>query len=163
VLIEKPQVSISSVAIELRKDSWDNCKVFEDSDTMGAMANVSEKQILLIEDDRFLSSLLKNRLEKEGLFVVLAEDGAAALRQLETLRPGLIMLDIILPGQSGFEVLEKIRSDIQMKDIPIIITSNLGQEEDMERVKKLGGVVEYFVKARTPIDDLVKRVKELCR
>lgn len=120
-----------------------------------------QKPVLLIEDDQFLSSLLKNRLEKEGLLVITAKSGEEAFQALDKGVPGLIMLDLILPGQSGFEILEKVRSDIRMNKVPIVITSNLGQEEDMERAKKLGGVVKYFVKAKTPIDELVRNVKEL--
>lgn len=120
-----------------------------------------KKPVLLIEDDQFLSSLLKNRLEKEGLTVIAAKSGEEAFKTLDATVPGLIMLDLILPGQSGFEILEKVRADIRMNKVPIIITSNLGQEEDVERAKKLGGVVKYFVKARTPIDELVGNVKAL--
>jgi two-component system, OmpR family, alkaline phosphatase synthesis response regulator PhoP len=117
-------------------------------------------KILLVEDDQFLSSLLKTRLEKEKYDVTLAHDGDEALRVLRSQKPGLILLDIILPGKSGFEVLEEMRADPQLQDktsIPVIIISNLGQESDMERGKELG-VADYFVKARISIDDLVKKV-----
>lgn len=117
-------------------------------------------QVLLIEDDQFLASLLKNRLAKEGFAVVVATGGTESLEILKTLRPALILLDIILPGRSGFEVLEEIRADPQIKDTPVIIISNLGQETDMERMKALGAV-EYFVKARSSIDDIVAKSKEV--
>lgn len=117
-------------------------------------------QVLLIEDDQFLASLLRNRLKKEGFEVALATTGPEALEILKTLRPGIILLDIILPGRSGFEVLEEIRADPQIKDTPVIIISNLGQETDMERMKALGAI-EYFVKARSSIDDIVARSKEV--
>lgn len=116
--------------------------------------------ILLIEDDQFLSSLLRNRLKKDTFEVTLATSGTEALEILKTLRPALILLDIILPGRSGFEVLEEIKADPQIKDVPVIIISNLGQETDMERMKSLGAV-EYFVKARSSIDDIVAKAKEV--
>jgi DNA-binding response OmpR family regulator len=137
------------------------CFYFILGDIILLMEDQSKKQIFLIEDDQFLSSLLKNRLEKESFEVIIARTGDEALELLKTAEPSLIMLDIILPGTSGFEVLEKIRSDIKTDKTPVVIISNLGQEADMERAKQLGGVLEYFVKAKTPIDELVKRVKEL--
>ena len=117
-------------------------------------------KILLVEDDQFLSSLLKNRLEKEKFEVKLAHNGAEALTALREMKPDLILLDLILPGKSGFEVLEEMRADPQLRDrisIPVVIISNLGQESDMERGKELGAV-DYFVKAKISIDDLVKKV-----
>ena len=116
------------------------------------------KQILLVEDDQFLSSLLKKRLESEGLGVTLANDGQSALAALEVSMPDLLLLDIILPGISGFEVLEKLRGDEKTKTLPVIIISNLGQAEDRAKGKQFG-VVDYFVKARMPLEELVKIVK----
>lgn len=117
-------------------------------------------KILLVEDDQFLSSLLKTRLEKEKFEVTLAHDGPEAVQAIKSYSPDLILLDVILPGKSGFDVLEEIQKDPQLrdkKDIPVVIISNLGQESDLERGRELG-VVDYFVKARISIDDLVNKV-----
>ncbi len=121
-------------------------------------------KILLVEDDIFLSSLLKNRLLKEGLEVSLAQDGEEAIKLLKDEKPNLILLDLILPKKSGFEVMEEIRSNpiLQIKETPIVIISNLGQETDIERGEKLGAV-EYFIKAKTSLDDLVKKIKEFIK
>jgi twitching motility two-component system response regulator PilH len=117
------------------------------------------KNILLVEDDKFLSTLLKNRLEKEGLTVTHASDGEEAVNILRSgMRPDLTLLDIILPKKNGFEVLEEIQQDPGLKDVPIIIISNLGQDTDVSKGKDLGAV-EYYVKAQTSIDDLVDKVK----
>jgi len=115
------------------------------------------KIILLVEDDSFLSSLLKNRFLKEGLSVVHAHDGQEAIDLLKTNKPDVILLDLILPKKSGFEVMEQIRQDPQLEGAPIIIVSNLGQPEDVARGQELGAV-QYFVKAKTSIDDLVNNV-----
>ena len=117
-------------------------------------------KVLLVEDDPFLSSLLKNRLQKEGLEVNLAKDGEEALNSLKSAKPDLILLDLILPKKSGFEVMEEIRNDPQMQsqEVPIIIISNLGQPEDISRGQALGAI-EYFVKAKTSIDELVEKIK----
>jgi DNA-binding response OmpR family regulator len=115
------------------------------------------KKILLVEDDPFLSSLLKNRLLKEGVEISHAHDGQEALDMLKTLVPDLILLDLILPKKSGFEVMEGIRQDPQLSKAPIIIISNLGQPEDIQRGQELGAI-EYFIKAKTSIDDLVGNI-----
>lgn len=116
------------------------------------------KKILLVEDDPFLSSLLKNRLLKEGFDVSLAKDGEEALEFLKLNKPDLILLDLILPKKSGFEVLEEIKKDPQFGKLSIIIVSNLGQPEDITRTLQLGAV-EYFVKAKTSIDELIEKIK----
>jgi len=119
----------------------------------------TEKEILIVEDDLFLSSLLKNRLQKDGLRVSLAKDGQEAIQSLKNLKPDLILLDIILPGKSGFEVLEEMRSNPQLQDAPVMIISNLGQEGDIEKGRELGAI-EYFVKARTSIDELIRKIQK---
>jgi DNA-binding response OmpR family regulator len=121
----------------------------------------TEKKILLIEDDPFLSLLLKTKLQREGFEVVRVGDGETALQILRTSEFNLILLDIILPQKTGFEVLEEMRMDPQLhaKKTPVMIVSNLGQEEDVRRGKELG-VIEYFIKAKISIDDLVQRVKD---
>ena len=117
-------------------------------------------KILLAEDDLFLSSLLKNRLQNEGKEIIIAKDGEEALHLLRSIKPDLILLDLILPKKSGFEVLEEISSDPQMQlnKLPIFIISNLGQQEDISRGQELGAI-EYFVKAKTSIDELVQKIK----
>jgi len=118
------------------------------------------KTILLVEDDKFLSALLKNRLEKESFNVIHAEDGEEAVNILRTSssKPDLVLLDIILPKKNGFEVLEEIKQDIEFKNLPIIIISNLGQDDDLSRGKELGAT-EYYIKAQTSIDDLISKIK----
>ncbi|MEK7657632.1 MAG: response regulator [Patescibacteria group bacterium] len=116
-------------------------------------------KILLVEDDPFLSSLLKNRLQKEDLEVVLAKDGEEALNRLREFSPALILLDLILPKKTGFEVMEEMASDPQInKGMPIIVISNLGQPEDVAKSKQLGAI-EYFIKAKISIDELIGKIK----
>jgi len=117
-------------------------------------------KILLIEDDFFLSFLLKNRLEREKINVIIAKNGEEALNLLESTNPDLILLDLILPKKSGFEVMEEIKSNprIILKKTPIVIISNLGQPEDISRCEELGAV-DYIVKAKTSIDELIGKIK----
>ncbi len=120
-------------------------------------------KILLVEDDQFLSSIMVNRLTKEGFEVTLAKDGREAEKLLieEKMRPNLILLDVILPGKSGFEVLESIRAVPDLKKTKVLITSNLGQDMDVKKGKELGA--EYIVKAQTSLEDIIIKVKELVK
>lgn len=118
--------------------------------------------ILLIEDDPFLCNLLKIRLEKENFVLEIAKDGEEALKKLTQIQPTLILLDLILPKKSGFEVLEKISTDPQLNNLPVIIISNLGQTSDIQKGKQLGAI-EYFVKAKISIDELINKIKEILK
>jgi len=116
--------------------------------------------ILIVEDEVFLMNLLTLQMRKENFEVVQAFDGIEAVEKLKTVRPSLILLDLILPKKNGFEVLQEISQDPQLSNIPVVIISNLGQESDIARGKELGAI-EYYVKARLSIDDLVNKVKEI--
>ncbi|MDE2144597.1 MAG: response regulator [Patescibacteria group bacterium] len=115
------------------------------------------KKVLLVEDDPFLSQLLSTRMQRAGLEVSKAVDGEEAVNFLKQNKPDLVLLDLILPKKSGFQVLEEMKGDPLIKEAPVIIISNLSQESDVARGKELGAI-EYYVKARTSIDDLVTRI-----
>ncbi len=117
------------------------------------------KTILLVEDERLLSNLLRQRLEKDGFKVEAVSDGDEALKFLKTNKPDLVLLDVILPKMSGFELMEKLRDDAEFQKVPIIIMSNLGQESDVEKGQMLGAV-GYFVKAKLSIEELAGKVRE---
>jgi DNA-binding response OmpR family regulator len=119
-------------------------------------------RVLLVEDDPFLSSLLKNKLTREGFEVIYAKDGDEAVDLAKKGNIDLMMLDLILPKKSGFEVIAEIKKNPETQGLPVVIISNLGQEEDAEKAKELGAV-GYFIKAKTSIDDLVKNVKEFVK
>src|SRR5579864_9451837 len=118
------------------------------------------KSIMIIEDDRFLSSLMKARLEKDGFGILQAFDGEEAIRTLKEQAPNLIILDLIMPKVTGFEVLRTISISPQLEKVPVVILSNLAQDSDIEKARQLGAK-EYFVKVKVSIDDLVGRVKNL--
>lgn len=120
--------------------------------------NQSKKLVLLVEDDPFLSNILMMKLQKEGLNVIHAVDGDDALTKLNEGDYEMVLLDLILPKKNGFEVLETMRRDSRFENTPVIIVSNLGQDSDMEKARSLG-VIDYIVKERLSIDDLVNKVK----
>ena len=124
------------------------------------MAKQTTKKILLVEDDPFLHKVLKQRLEKEtGYTVLVATDGEDAIRQIKEHKPTLVLLDLIIPKKNGFEVLEELRGMTGAKKLPVVVLSNLGQQEDLEQVKKLG-VVDYMVKADFSLSQMVEKIKK---
>jgi len=122
----------------------------------------TQKSVLIVEDDRFLSSLIRARLEKEGYAITQAFDGEEALDILKQAQPNLVVLDLIMPRVSGFEVLEAISVNPLVNQIPVIILSNLAQESDVLKAKQLGAT-EYFVKIKVSIDDLVNKIKSVLK
>jgi len=120
------------------------------------------KKIVIVEDDEFLRSLTSKRLESEGYEVAVAVDGEDAVKVIPKENPDLIFLDLLLPNKNGFEVLEEIRKDDKTKDTPVVVFSNLGQKEDIEKVKKFG-VTEFLVKANFTLDDVVVKLKEILK
>jgi len=118
------------------------------------------KKILIVEDDEFLRSLNAKRLETEGFEVIVAVDGQEAIAKLAEIKPDLIFLDLLLPNVDGFEVLTKIKQDESTKAIPVIVFSNLGQPEDIEKAKKLGAN-DFMVKANFTLDDVIQKIKQV--
>lgn len=116
------------------------------------------KSILLVEDEPLLANLLRQRLEHEGFKVTWNRDGEQAMSTLRETKPDLVLLDIILPKISGFKLLETMKVDPTIERPPIIIISNLGQDSDVAKGQALGAV-QYFVKAKLSIEDLVGQVK----
>jgi len=120
-----------------------------------------KKTVLIVEDDKFLREIATQKLETEGFEIVSMPTGNEAIEYLSSnSRPDIIVLDLILPGMSGFEVLEKIRQNMSLKATPILILSNLGQEEDIEKAKKLGAT-DYLVKAHFSFAEIIKKIHEI--
>lgn len=115
------------------------------------------KKVLVAEDDEFLATLIKNRLQKENFEVDIAKDGDEVLEKLKSFQPDLVLLDIILPKKLGFDIMEQVRADAKLSRVPFMIISNLGQDSDIARAKELGAV-DYFIKAKIMIDDLIRRI-----
>jgi DNA-binding response OmpR family regulator len=115
-------------------------------------------KILIIEDDKFLRELIARKLIAENYEIVEAIDGEEGLKKIKEEKPDLVLLDLILPGIDGFEVLSKIKEDPALSSIPVIILSNLGQREDVERGLKLGAV-DYLVKAHFTPNEIIEKVK----
>lgn len=117
------------------------------------------KKVLIVEDDEFLRSLTAKRLEKEGYQVAVAVDGETAVGTIQAEKPDLILLDLLLPGLNGFQVLEKIKEIDDLKKIPVVVFSNLGQREDIAKAKSLGAN-DFLIKANFTLDDVTAKVNE---
>lgn len=119
----------------------------------------SEKWVCIIEDDVFINKAYASKFAHEKIAIKIAEDGEEGLRLLQSnSTPSLILLDLMLPKKNGFEVLREVKKDPLLKDVPVIVLTNLGQESDAKRGLALGAN-EYLVKANIKIDELVKKVQ----
>jgi len=114
------------------------------------------KKVLIVEDDKFLRELIVKKLSNEGYDVLEAADGEQGLQQIKDARPELVLLDLILPGIDGFEVLSQKREDPFAASIPVIILSNLGQKEDVDKGLNLGAT-DYLIKAHFTPEKLLRK------
>jgi len=120
------------------------------------------KTILVVEDDKFLRELIVRKLKEEGYQTVEAVDGEEALEKIKKPPFDLILLDLILPGIDGFEVLKQVKEESSLASVPVIILSNLGQREEVERGLKLGAV-DYLIKAHFTPGEIIKKIKSILK
>jgi len=131
-----------------------------------------KKSILLIEDDPFLIDIYTTKLKEASFFIEVAEDGEEALRKIKDYNPpttqkgkkhiwpDLVVLDIVLPHIDGWEILKEIRESLNLKDLKVIILSNLGQKEEVEKGLSLGAT-KYLIKAHYTPTEIVEEIKKI--
>ena len=114
-------------------------------------------KVLVAEDDGFLANALRVKLTKTGYEVAMASDGEEAEKLFVTFKPDLLLLDLLMPKQDGFTVLQEIRK----KDtkLPIIVSSNLSQKEDLEKAMKLGAT-DYVVKSESSLEQIIEKMNK---
>ena len=115
---------------------------------------MAKKKILLAEDDEFLSRALEDKLNKDGFQPVVALDGGKALDILKSEPIDLVLLDLMMPVKNGFDVLSEIKSDEKLSKIPIIVSSNLGQDSDIQKAKDLGAD-DFLIKVNSNLKDIM--------
>ena len=120
---------------------------------------MTKKKILIIEDDKFLLKLYGDKLRRAGFEVAESVTGEEALNKISVDMPDLIILDLILPKKSGFEILTEFKLNPKTKNIPVIILTNLGQESDIKKARDLG-VKDYLIKADITPDIVVERIRK---
>jgi DNA-binding response OmpR family regulator len=121
--------------------------------------NKKKKKILMIEDDRFLRKVYKDKLKREGFEFSEATTGEEGLNKAIFEKPDLILLDLILPRKSGFDLLIELKKNPETEKIPIIVLSNLGQESDIKKGLSLGAS-DYLVKTEISLSEVVEKIKE---
>jgi DNA-binding response OmpR family regulator len=120
------------------------------------------KKILIIEDDKFLRELIAQKIVKEGYDISEAIDGEEGIKKIKEEKPDMVLLDLILPGIDGFEVLSKMKEDPFLAQIPVIILSNLGQKDDIEKGLKLGAA-DYLIKAHFTPGEIIEKIKTILK
>lgn len=120
------------------------------------------KKILIVEDDKFLRELIGQKLVREGYEILESVDGEDGIKKIKSEKPGLVLLDLILPNIDGFEVLSRIKKEVLTDVPPVIILSNLGQKEDVEKGLKLGAT-DYLIKAHFTPGEIIEKVKSIMK
>lgn len=115
-------------------------------------------RILIIEDEEALARVIKEKFDKEGYESVIVEEGEEALSKARQFKPDVILLDLLLPQRNGFEILQDLKIDPELKTAPVIVLSNLGEDENIKRAILLGAA-DYFVKTQHPISEVVEKVR----
>ena len=118
------------------------------------------KKILFIEDESALQKSLGDMLKKQGYKVESALDGEIGLRLAQTTKPDIILLDLILPKKSGFEVFEELKQSKETVNIPVVVLTNLEKMEDVEKALELGAKT-YLVKANYNLEEVVSKIKQV--
>lgn len=115
-------------------------------------------KILIAEDDKFLSTAFQIKLTKLGYDVRIASDGNQVLEILKTFTPDVILLDLIMPAKDGFSVLQDLKASKTLETIPVIIASNLGEKEEIDKGLDLGAK-DFIIKSNLSFDELDKKIK----
>ncbi len=121
-----------------------------------------KKLILWVEDDLMISTILGNKLIAAGYDLIHVSTGEEAMYQLKQVTPQLIVLDILLPGMNGIEILKNLQKDNIMNKVPVIILSNVSKESEIKSAKDMG-VKKFMVKPSSSLEEIVAAVKTYCK
>jgi len=125
-----------------------------------SVVDLEGKKIVLVEDDKFLADIIGHKFaETKCIFFYFAE-GEEALKTIAKEMPDIIILDILLPGIDGFEILRRIKDDPNTKNIPVVLLSNLGQADDIKKGESLGAN-RFIIKATVAPSEIVGQIKEV--
>ncbi len=121
-----------------------------------------KKKLLIIEDDVSLIDIFKTAIDDKKYNVIIATEGDEGVKKAVAELPNGIVLDILLPGKNGFDVLIELKNNSKTKKIPVIILSNIGQEEEIKRGLQLGAD-DYMIKADFTIDQVLNKIDQLVK
>ncbi len=122
------------------------------------MTTATTPRVLLVEDDAFLAGMYVTKLEMEGFHVSLANDGKAGLEMAASEHPDVILLDVLLPKVDGFTVLQKLKQDASTTAIPVLMMTNLGSKQDVEKGLHLGAT-DYLIKAHFLPSEVITKIR----
>jgi len=120
---------------------------------------MAKTKIILIEDDEILSKVIYEELRDADFDVIQAFDGEEGLKLVRSKKPDLVLLDIVLPRKDGFEVLEEMKKSPDTKDIPVIVLTMIGKDEDIKRGLQLGAD-DYIVKSQHAIAEIIEKIED---
>ncbi len=123
---------------------------------------MTEVHVLIVEDDVFLADIYKKKFEMENFKVTVSDNGEKGLNDIKKKNPDVVLLDILLPKLDGFGVLEKIKADKTTCAIPVILLTNLGQKDDVEKGLEMGAV-DYLIKAHFKPSEVVDKVRKVLK
>jgi DNA-binding response OmpR family regulator len=115
-------------------------------------------KVLIIEDEEALRKVLQEKMQSSGFETFAAKDGIEGWSMAKSKTPDIILLDLILPKRSGFDVLDMLKKDTELQSIPVFILSNLAEDESLKKALQMGAE-DYFVKSQHPINEVVEKVK----
>lgn len=122
--------------------------------------DAAKRKVLIVDDDAFLSGIYATKLELEGFAVASARDGEEGVKMAVKEKPDLILMDVLMPKLDGFEALKRVKADPETKAIPVIMLTNLGQKEDVEKGMQ-EGAADYLIKAHFVPAEAVDKIKKV--
>ena len=122
------------------------------------MPKSAKKLILIAEDDKYFVDIFNRILPKEGYNIQVAEDGQLALDAIHKQMPDLLILDLVMPIKNGFDVLAELKKENILKDLKVVVLSNLNQDVDVQKAKEYGAI-DYLVKANISVNEVLTKIK----
>lgn len=119
----------------------------------------ANSKVFIVEDDAFISSLLVKKLSAAGATVETVNNGEAALEAIKKFQPNVILMDIMLPGIDGLQVLQQVKADAELRAIPVIMLSNLGEKTQIDQAKKTGAI-NFLIKATMSVDEIAAEARK---
>lgn len=129
------------------------------SRNLNQLDNNMAKKVIIIEDDTALANNLSSTLKGAGIDVSVCHDGETGYRQIQEIKPDLVLLDLVLPKKHGFKVMEDLRNSPELKAIPVVVLTNLESPHDIEKASSFG-IKAYLVKANYTLSEILKKVEE---
>lgn len=158
-----PDEVLVKVRAQFRKNEEPSSEVASLEGVMNqkaSTANLEGKKVMWVEDDQFLNDIIARKLSLTKCTFFHSTEGEEALKIISKEIPDIVMLDIVLSGIDGFEILRRIKNDPKIKHIPVILLSNLGQASDIDKGKSLGAVC-FMIKATVTPDEIIDQMKKV--